>query len=50
MSYELSDRAQEEIKAIAREILDARTDDEAKEAARAMATVLAHYGVVAGAD
>jgi intergrase/recombinase len=50
MSYELSDRAQEEIKAIAREILDARTDDEAKEAARAMATVLAHYGVVATAD
>lgn len=41
----IDERAKAEILEVAKEILDARTDDELNEAFRAMATVLAHFGI-----
>lgn len=41
----ISDTARAQIVEVAKEILDARTDAEMQEAARAMAAVLAHFGI-----
>lgn len=43
----ISDIARERINEVAKEILDARSDSEFQEAARAMAKVLEHFGVEA---
>lgn len=43
----ISDKAREELKEIAREILDARTDAEFAEAVRAMHACLEHYSIEA---